>query len=126
MSLKYDLLFVHLSVIIALCFHHKIKHLNIKLIFISFYVSSTVIKKSLLSYKLNFILLSRHINISKCTKLHIFAHFGPKIELFYELHTLERNKHTKMYLKNIYFMLCILQIHLNIYVLNKSTLQLYF
>ncbi len=31
-----------------------------------------------------------------------------------------------MYLKYIYFMLCILQIHLYIYVLNKNTLQLYF
>ncbi len=30
-----------------------------------------------------------------------------------------------MYLKYIYFMLSILQIHLYIYVLNKNTLQLY-
>ncbi len=31
-----------------------------------------------------------------------------------------------MYLKYIYFMPSILQIHLSIYVLNKNTLQLYF
>ncbi len=31
-----------------------------------------------------------------------------------------------MYLKYVYFMLIILQIHLHIYVLNKNTLQLYF
>ncbi len=31
-----------------------------------------------------------------------------------------------MYLKYIYFMLSILQIHLHIYVLNKNTLQLFF
>ncbi len=30
-----------------------------------------------------------------------------------------------MYLKYIYFMLCVLEIHLHIYVLNKNTLQLY-
>ncbi len=30
-----------------------------------------------------------------------------------------------MYLKYIYFMLSILQIHLHIYVINKNTLQLY-
>ncbi len=35
------------------------------------------------------------------------------------------NKYTKMYLKYVYFMLSILQIHLNIYVLN-NTLQMYF
>ncbi len=39
-----------------------------------------------------------------------------------------KNKYTKMYLKYIYFMLSILQIHVHtcIYVLNKNTLQLYF
>ncbi len=38
-----------------------------------------------------------------------------------------KNKYTKMYLKYIYFMLSILQIHLHIYVLNKNTLlPLYF
>ncbi len=40
--------------------------------------------------------------------------------------SLVKNKYTKMYLKNIYFMLSILQIHLHIYVLNKNALQLYF
>ncbi len=35
-------------------------------------------------------------------------------------------KNTKVYLKYIYFVPSILQIHLNIYVLNKNTLQLYF
>ncbi len=39
---------------------------------------------------------------------------------------LVKNKYTKMYLKYIYFMLSILQIHLHIYVLIKNTLQLYF
>ncbi len=39
---------------------------------------------------------------------------------------LVKNKYTKMYLKYIYFMPSILQIHLHIYVLNKNTLQLYF
>ncbi len=40
--------------------------------------------------------------------------------------TLVKNKYTKMYLKYIYLMLRILQMHLHIFVLNKSTLQLYF
>ncbi len=35
-------------------------------------------------------------------------------------------KYSKMYLKDIYFMLSILQMHLHIYVLIKNTLQLYF
>ncbi len=35
-----------------------------------------------------------------------------------------KNKYTKMYVKYIYFMLSILQIHF--YVLNKNTLQFYF
>ncbi len=34
-----------------------------------------------------------------------------------------KEKYTKMFLKYIYFMLCILKIHLHIYVLNKNTLQ---
>ncbi len=33
---------------------------------------------------------------------------------------------SKMYLKNIYFVLSILQTHLRIYVHNKNILQLYF
>ncbi len=37
------------------------------------------------------------------------------------MHTLS-SKNTKMYLKYIYFVLSILQIHLHIYVLNKNTL----
>ncbi len=40
--------------------------------------------------------------------------------------TLVKNKYTKMYLKYIYFMLSILQIHLHIYLLNINTLRLYF
>ncbi len=40
--------------------------------------------------------------------------------------SLVKNKYTKMYLKNIYFLLSILQIHLHIYVFNKNALQLYF
>ncbi len=39
---------------------------------------------------------------------------------------LVKNKYTKKYLKYIYFMLRLLQIHLYIYILNKNTLQLYF
>ncbi len=35
-------------------------------------------------------------------------------------------KYTIMYLKYIYFVLSMLQIHLHIYVCNKNTLQLYF
>ncbi len=35
-------------------------------------------------------------------------------------------KYSKMYLKYIYFMLSILQMHLHMYVLNTNTLQLYF
>ncbi len=44
----------------------------------------------------------------------------------YRQDTLVKNKYTTMYLKCIYFMLSILQIHLRSYVLNKNTLQLYF
>ncbi len=45
---------------------------------------------------------------------------------FQWVYTLVKNKYTKMYLKFIYFMLRLLQIHLHIYVRNKNTLQLYF
>ncbi len=41
------------------------------------------------------------------------------------MHTLVE-KNMKMYLKYIYFVLSILQIHLHIYMLNKNALQLYF
>ncbi len=37
-----------------------------------------------------------------------------------------KNKYTKLYLKYVYVMLSIQQIHLRIYVLNENTLQLYF
>ncbi len=36
-----------------------------------------------------------------------------------------KNKYTIMYLKYIYFMLSILKIHINMYVLNKNALRLY-
>ncbi len=39
---------------------------------------------------------------------------------------LVKNTFTQIYLKYIYFMLSILQIHLYIYVPNKNTLRLYF
>ncbi len=40
--------------------------------------------------------------------------------------SLVKNKYSKMYLKYIYFMLSIQQIHLHIYVLNTNTLQFWF
>ncbi len=50
---------------------------------------------------------------------------GSNILIFLKRFTSE-NKYTKMYLKYIYLMLSILQIHLHISILNKNTLQLYF
>ncbi len=44
---------------------------------------------------------------------------------YWSHHSLVKNKYTKTYLKYIYLMWRILQIHLHIYVLNKNTLQLY-
>ncbi len=38
----------------------------------------------------------------------------------------KKNKKTIMYLKYIYFLISVLQMHLHISVLNKNTLQLYF